>query len=49
MRRSDVVACDCLTVITFSNNLDPDRALRDFVDKYLCISDFHGSFSSIIS
>ena len=26
MRRSDFVACDCLTMITFSNNLDPDQA-----------------------
>ena len=29
MRRSDFVACDCLTVITFSNNLDPDQARQN--------------------
>ena len=26
MRLSDLVACDCLTLITFSNNFDPDQA-----------------------
>ena len=26
MRLSDLVACDCLTLITFSNNFDPDHA-----------------------
>ena len=29
MRRSDLVACDCLTVITFSNNLDTDQARQN--------------------
>ena len=29
MHRSDLVACDCLTVITFSNNLDPDQARQN--------------------
>ena len=29
MGRSDFVACDCLTVITFSNNLDPDQARQN--------------------
>ena len=29
MRRSDFVACHCLTVITFSNNLDPDQARQN--------------------
>ena len=29
MRLSDLVACDCPTVITFSNNLDPDQARQN--------------------
>ena len=29
MRLSDFVACDCLKVITFSNNLDPDQARQN--------------------
>ena len=29
MRRSDLVACDCLTVITFINNLDTDQARQN--------------------
>ena len=29
MGRSDFVACDCLTVITFSINLEPDQARQN--------------------
>ena len=40
MRRSDFVASDCLTVITFSNNLDPDQARQNAAsDKSLQESD----------
>ena len=41
MRRSDFVACDCLAVITFSNNLDPDQARQNAEpDKSLqCLQD----------
>ena len=41
MRRSDFVACDCLTVITFSNNLDPDQARQNAAsDRSLqCLQD----------
>ena len=41
MRRSDFVACDYLTVITFSNNLDPDQARQNAAsDRSLqCLQD----------
>ena len=41
MRRSDFVACDCLTVITFSNNLDPNQARQNAAsDRSLqCLQD----------
>ena len=41
MRRSDFVACDCLTVGTFSNNLDPDQARQNAAsDRCLqCLQD----------
>ena len=41
MRRSDLVACDCLTVITFSNNFDPDQARQNAAsDRSLqCLQD----------
>ena len=34
MRLSDLVACDCLTLITFSNNFDPDQARQ--IAAYVC-------------
>ena len=52
MRRSDFAACDCLTVITFSNNLDPDqarqnaesdRSLQCLQDSYIIIITIHFS------
>ena len=41
MRRSDLVACDCLTAITFSNNFDPDEARQNAApDRSLqCLQD----------
>ena len=40
MRRSDSVACDCLTVITFSNNLNPDQARQNAEsDRSQCLQD----------
>ena len=34
MRLSDLVACDCLTLITFSNNFNPDQARQ--IAAYVC-------------
>ena len=34
MRLSDLVACDCHTLITFSNNFDPDQARQ--IAAYVC-------------
>ena len=46
MRRSDFVACDSLTVITFSNNLDPDEARQNAAsDRSLQDSDIIIYFS----
>ena len=41
MRPSNFVACDCLTVITFANNLDPDQARQNAAsDRSLqCLQD----------
>ena len=42
MGRSEFVAYDCLSVITFSNNLDPDQARQNAEsDRSLqCLQDF---------
>ena len=50
MRWSDFVACDCLTVITFSNNLDPDQARQNAEsDRSLqCLQDSNISIIIII-
>ena len=34
MRLSDLVACDCRTLITFSNNFAPDQARQ--IAAYVC-------------
>ena len=50
MGRSDFVARDCLTVITFSNNLDPDQARQNAEsDRSLqCLQDLDIIFINII-